>query len=164
MIYQRCPEWAAPVSGQEAEYPVHAGDNVKITFYDDRADRYVEKDFIVMAVIAHTDPYGTSNIQNRNIIVDDETFKSIYSRYEDFVGRICFDGSRKTTEDGTAAFKGEKEKYEAVQEIIEEEGNLQMYFQSKYKDEIDFTEEKRVMGVLGIFLVNMPVMCFLLPA
>lgn len=154
MIYQRCPEWAAPVSGQEAEYPVHAGDNVKIAFYDDRADRYVEKDFIVMAVIAHADPYGTSNIQNRNIIVDDETFKSIYSGYEDFVGRICFDGSGKVTEDGTAVFKGEKEKYEAVQEIIEEEGNLQMYFQSKYKDGIDFTEKKRVMGVLGMFLAG----------
>lgn len=155
MIYQRCGEWVNMVSNKEAEYPVHAGDHVKITFYDDRADRYVEKDFIVMAIIACTDPYGTSNIQNRNIILDDAIFKGIYSGYEDMVGKVCFDGSGETAEDGMPVFKEEKERYEAVYEIIEEEGNLQMYFQSKYDDGIHFTEEKRVIGFLGIFLAGM---------
>ena len=97
MIYQRGPEWA--VSNKKAEYSVHAGDEVRIIFYDDRADRYVEKNFVVMAVITHADPYGTSNIQGRNIILDDETFKSIYSGYEDLIGKICFDGSGRAAED-----------------------------------------------------------------
>lgn len=163
MIYQRGPEWA--VSNKKAEYSVHAGDEVRIIFYDDRADRYVEKNFVVMAVITHTDPYGTSNIQGRNIILDDETFKSIYSGYEDLIGKICFDGSGRAAEDSAtqdsagqrnaAEFSDEKEEYEAVWQIIEEEGNLQMYFQSKYEDGMHFTEEKRVIGILGMFLAGM---------
>lgn len=148
MIYQRGPEWA--VSNKKAEYSVHAGDEVRIIFYDDRADRYVEKNFVVMAVITHADPYGTSNIQGRNIILDDETFKSIYSGYEDLIGKICFDGSGRAAE-----FSDEKEEYEAVWQIIEEEGNLQMYFQSKYEDGMHFTEKKRVIGILGMFLAGM---------
>lgn len=148
MIYQRSPERV--VSNKKTEYPVHAGDKVRITFYDDRADRYVEKNFVVMAIIAHANPYGTSNIQGRNIILDDETFKSIYSGYEDLIGKICFDGSGKASE-----FADEKEEYEAVCQIIEEEGNLQMYFQSKYEDGMHFAEEKRVIGVLGMFLAGM---------
>ncbi len=158
MIYQRGPEWA--VSNKKAEYSVHAGDEVRITFYDDRADRYVEKNFVVMAIIAHANPYGTSNIQGRNIILDDETFKSIYSGYEDLIGKICFDGSGRAaedsaTQDSAAGFADEKEEYEAVWQIIEEEGNLQMYFQSKYEDGMHFTEEKRVIGILGMFLAGM---------
>lgn len=163
MIYQRGPEWA--VSNKKAEYSVHAGDEVRISFYDDRADRYVEKNFVVMAVITHTDPYGTSNIQGRNIILDDETFKSIYSGYEDLIGKICFDGSGRAAEDSAtqdsagqrsaAEFADEKEEYEAVWQIIEEEGNLQMYFQSKYEDGMHFTEKKRVIGILGMFLAGM---------
>ncbi len=163
MIYQRGPEWA--VSNKKAEYSVHAGDEVRIIFYDDRADRYVEKNFVVMAVITHADPYGTSNIQGRNIILDDETFKSIYSGYEDLIGKICFDGSGRAAEDSAtqdsagqrnaAEFSDEKEEYEAVWQIIEEEGNLQMYFQSKYEDGMHFAEEKRVIGVLGMFLAGM---------
>ncbi len=158
MIYQRGPEWA--VSNKKAEYSVHAGDEVRIIFYDDRADRYVEKNFVVMAVITHADPYGTSNIQGRNIILDDETFKSIYSGYEDLIGKICFDGSGRAaedsaTQDSAAEFSDEKEEYEAVWQIIEEEGNLQMYFQSKYEDGMHFTEKKRVIGILGMFLAGM---------
>lgn len=163
MIYQRGPEWA--VSNKKAEYSVHAGDEVRIIFYDDRADRYVEKNFVVMAVITHADPYGTSNIQGRNIILDDETFKSIYSGYEDLIGKICFDGSGRAAEDSAtqdsagqrnaAEFSDEKEEYEAVWQIIEEEGNLQMYFQSKYEDGMHFTEKKRVIGILGMFLAGM---------
>ena len=113
-----------------------------------------------MAIIAHANPYGTSNIQGRNIILDDETFKSIYSGYEDLIGKICFDGSGRAaedsaTQDSAAGFADEKEEYEAVWQIIEEEGNLQMYFQSKYEDGMHFTEEKRVIGILGMFLAGM---------
>ncbi len=149
MIYQRRPE-----ADKGEEYLVHAGDHVGVTFYDDRTDQYIKKDFIVMAVVSCKDPYGTSNIRYGNIILDDKTFKSIYSGYEDMIGRICFDGIGKTAEDSAAAFKEEKERYGAVREVVEEEGSLQMYFQSKYEDEIEFTEKKRMIGILGMFLAG----------
>jgi putative ABC transport system permease protein len=154
MVYQRCPEWVNVTFDKEEEGLVHAGDHVKITFWDDRADQYMKKEFIVMAVIACTDPYGTSNIQHGNIVLNDEDFKSIYSGYEDFVTKICFDDSAKAVETGVVALREEKERYEAVREVIRDEGNLQMYFQSKYEDEINYTGKKRIMMILGIFLAG----------
>ena len=154
MVYQRCPEWVNVTFDKEEEDLVHAGDHVKITFWDDRADQYIKKEFIVMAVIACTDPYGTSNIQHGNIVLNDEDFKSIYSGYEDFVTKICFDNSAKAVETGALALREEKERYEAVREVIRDEGNLQMYFRSKYEDEINYTGKKRIMMILGIFLAG----------
>lgn len=154
MIYQRNAESGNMALGGKEECPVHAGDRVKILFYDDRTDRYKEKELTVMAIISCTDPYGTSNIQNRNIILDEKTFRSIYSGYEDYIGRICFDSGKGGAENGASDSGTEKERYEAVQKIIEEEGNLQMYFESAYESEIHFTTEKRVMGMLGMFLAG----------
>ncbi len=85
--------------------------------------------FFIYNVIACTDPYGTSNIQHGNIVLNDEDFKSIYSGYEDFVTKICFDDSAKAVETGALALREERERYEAVREVIRDEGNLQMYFQ-----------------------------------
>ncbi len=154
MVYQRCPEWVNVTFDKEEEDLVHAGDHVKITFWDDRADQYIKKELIVMAVIACVDPYGTSNIQHGNIVLNDEDFKSIYSGYEDFVTKICFDNSAKAVETGALALREEKERYEAVREVIRDEGNLQMYFRSKYEDEINYTGKKRIMMILGIFLAG----------
>lgn len=154
MVYQRCPEWVNVTFDKEEEELVHAGDHVKITFWDDRADQYIKKEFIVMAVIACTDPYGTSNIQHGNIVLNDEDFKSIYSGYEDLVTKICFDNKAKEVETGALALREEKERYEAVREVIRDEGNLQMYFQSKYEDEKNYTGKKRIMTILGIFLAG----------
>lgn len=154
MVYQRCPEWVNVTFDKEEEDLVHAGDHVKITFWDDRADQYIKKELIVMAVIACVDPYGTSNIQHGNIVLNDEDFKSIYSGYEDFVTKICFDNSAKAVETGALALREEKERYEAVREVIRDEGNLQMYFRSKYEDEINYTGKRRIMMILGIFLAG----------
>ena len=154
MVYQRCPEWVNVTFDKEEEDLVHAGDHVKITFWDDRADQYIKKELIVMAVIACVDPYSTSNIQHGNIVLNDEDFKSIYSGYEDFVTKICFDDSAKAVETGALALREEKERYEAVREVIRDEGNLQMYFRSKYEDEINYTGKKRIMMILGIFLAG----------
>jgi len=154
MVYQRCPEWVNVTFDKEEEDLVHAGDHVKITFWDDRADQYIKKELIVMAVIACVDPYGTSNIQHGNIVLNDEDFKSIYSGYEDFVTKICFDSKAKAVETGALALREEKERYEAVREVIRDEGNLQMYFRSKYEDEINYTGKKRIMMILGIFLAG----------
>ena len=52
------------------------------------------------------------------------------------------------------ALREEKERYEAVREVIRDEGNLQMYFQSKYEDEKNYTGKKRIMMILGIFLAG----------
>lgn len=154
MVYQRCPEWVNVTFDKEEEDLVHAGDHVKITFWDDRADQYIKKELIVMAVIACVDPYSTSNIQHGNIVLNDEDFKSIYSGYEDFVTKICFDSKAKAVETGALALREEKERYEAVREVIRDEGNLQMYFRSKYEDEINYTGKKRIMMILGIFLAG----------
>ena len=105
-------------------------------------------------MIACTDPYGTSNIQHGNIVLNDEDFKSIYSGYEDFVTKICFDDSAKAVETGALALREERERYEAVREVIRDEGNLQMYFQSKYEDEIKYTGKKRIMMIFGVFLAG----------
>lgn len=118
MVYQRCPEWINVTFDKEEEELVHAGDHVKITFWDDRADQYIKKELIVMAVIACTDPYGTFNIQHGNIVLNDEDFISIYSGYEDFVTKICFDSKAKAVETGALALRKEKERYDAVREVI----------------------------------------------
>ena len=110
--------------------------------------------FFIYNVIACTDPYGTSNIQHGNIVLNDEDFKSIYSGYEDFVTKICFDDSAKAVETGALALREERERYEAVREVIRDEGNLQMYFQSKYEDEINYTGKKRIMMIFGVFLAG----------
>lgn len=52
------------------------------------------------------------------------------------------------------ALREERERYEAVREVIRDEGNLQMYFQSKYEDEIKYTGKKRIMMILGVFLAG----------
>lgn len=155
VIYQRSNENGNVISGKKAEYLVHAGDEVGITFYDDVTDSYIKKDFTVMAVITCTDQFGTSNIAYGNLILTDEVFRSIYSDYGNCISRVSFDISESEAgEKETAVLEREKERYDAVWRIIEEDGNLQLYFQSKYEAGQDAMEEKRVMGIIGMFLAG----------
>ncbi len=149
MIYQRSGQGQAAAAGEGMEYQVHAGDEITVTFYDDAADRYVEKELTVMAIIAKDDMFGTGNISDAHIILDDAAFRSIYSDYENLAARISFDVSEKT-ENGETILNGEQ--YETVRNIMEEDGNLQLSLDSKYRTGIEFAETKKTITVFGIFL------------
>ncbi len=148
MIYQRKRNEDSEISGGYAGYQVHAGDEVEISFYDAVINGYVKKKFTVLAIISGKDPFSTSNIQSANIILTDEEFQSIYSGHEDYISKICFDGKRNIS------LEEEKGEYETIQKIIEKDGNLQLYFQSKYEDEVHFREEKRIIGAIGMFIAG----------
>ena len=131
------------------EYAVHAGDAVNVTFYDDVADCYVDKEFTVMAIVLNVDPYGADNANKSNIWLSRDTFRSIYSDYENLVGAVTFNGA-DTLQDGRVL--SEQEKQEIVERVMEEDGNLQLMLDSVYQDRVYFTEEKRVITVFGLFL------------
>lgn len=148
VIYQRKRNGGSGTGDKSGGYQVHAGDEVEIQFYDSAANGYVEKKFTVLAIIANIDPFSASNIQSANIILTDEAFQSIYSGYEDYISKICFDGKEHIS------LEEEREEYETIQRIIEEDGNLQLYYQSKYEDEMHFREEKRIISALGMFIAG----------
>lgn len=131
------------------EYAVHAGDEVNVTFYDDVADCYVDKEFTVMAIVLNVDPYGADNANKSNIWLSQDTFRSIYSDYENLVGAVTFNGA-DTLQDGRVL--SEQEKQEIIERVMEEDGNLQLMLDSVYQDRVYFTEEKRIITVFGLFL------------
>lgn len=135
---------------ENMEYMVHAGDEVKVTFYDDTADRYVDKELTVMAVVLNQDPYGSDSANMSNIWLMQDTFQSIYSDYENLVGAITFNGA-EYTKDGREL--SEQEKQEIVERVMAEEGNLQLKIDSVYQDRVAFTEMKRTIIVFGAFLI-----------
>lgn len=149
MVYLRDDTVEGTRQGGQMEYAVHAGDEVTVTFYDDVADRYVEQRLTVMAVVMNVDPYGSGNANHSNIWVSQDTFRSIYSDYENLVGAIAFNGAQYA-EDGRAL--SEQEKQEIVARVMEENGNLQLMLDSVYLDRVYFTEEKRIITVFGAFL------------
>lgn len=136
--------------GDGMEYRIHAGDEVSVTFYDDVADRYVEKKLNVMAVVTGQDVYGVSSMYYSNIWLEKDTFRSIYSDYENLVGAVRFNGAART-EDGRTL--SEQEKQEMVERVLKEDGNLQLLLDSVYQDRVYFTQMKRTVTVFGMFLV-----------
>lgn len=132
------------------EYAVHAGDEVSVTFYDDVADRYVDTKLTVMAVVMNQNPYGKDNAYGCNIWLVQEDFKSIYSDYENLVGAVSFN-SADDTKDGKALSKQEEQ--EIVEEVLREDGNLQLMLDSTYLDSVHFMEIKRTITAFGAFLV-----------
>ncbi|MDE7133037.1 MAG: ABC transporter permease [Lachnospiraceae bacterium] len=149
MIYLRSFNDQNEDQDKGMEYAVHAGDEVSVTFYDDVADRYVDKKFTVMAVIMHQDTYGAENVNHSNIWLTQDAFKSIYSDYENLVGAITFNGA-DYAKDGSAL--SEREKQTVVEQILQENGNLQLMLDSVYQDRVHFTEMKRTITVFGMFL------------
>lgn len=135
---------------ENMDYAVHAGDEVKVTFYDDVAGRYVDKQLTVMAIVLNQSPYGNNNVKVSNIWLSQDTFQSIYSDYENLVGAITFNGA-DTAKDGRIL--SEREKQEAVEQILEENGNLQLMLDSVCQDSAHFMEMKRTFTVLGSFLI-----------
>lgn len=133
------------------EYVVHAGDEVNVTFYDDVADRYVDQKLTVMAVVMNVDPYGGGNTNHSNIWVSQDTFRSIYSDYENLVGAVTFNGA-DTMKDGRIL--SEREKQEMVEQVMEEDGNLQLKLDSVYQESVYFLEMKRTITVFGAFLIG----------
>lgn len=149
MIYNRSTHINDLAQSEDMEYQVHAGDRVAVTFYDSAADHYVEREFTVMALVACHNIYSTDNLGEANIWLTDETFREIYSNYEDLVGRICFNASGKK-QDGTML--SDREQYETVARILQENGNLQLELDSAYVSRMQNAETKRAMTAFGILL------------
>ncbi|MDE6387951.1 MAG: ABC transporter permease [Lachnospiraceae bacterium] len=150
MVYHRDGRSLNRNQAEDMEYAVHAGDVVTVTFYDDIADRYVDKELTVMAVVLKQDPYGSDNASKSNIWLTQETFRSIYSDYENLVGAITFNGA-EYAKDGSAL--SEQEKQEIVEQVMAEDGNFQLQIDSVYQDRVYFTEMKRTIIVFGAFLI-----------
>lgn len=130
-------------------YQVHAGDKVTVSFYDDAAQRYVEKTYTIMAIAADDWMFSTPNTKMGNIIISDSEFCSVYSGHENLVSRICFDASEKF--DSTNLDAG-KAQYETVAKLLEADGNLQLMLDAKYQDGVEFMEEKKTITIFGMFL------------
>ena len=84
-----------------------------------------------------------------NIWLTDEAFQEIYSNYGELIGSICFNASGKR-QDGTAL--SDKEQYEIIAGLVEEDGNLQLSLDSAYMTRVQNTETKRSMTAFGILL------------
>ncbi len=151
MVYLRASFDRNKNQSENMEYAVHAGDKVNVTFYDDVADRYVDKELTVMAVVINVDPYGSGNANHSNIWVSQETFQSIYSDYENLVGAVTFNGA-DTMKDGRIL--SEREKQEMVEQVLEEDGNFQLMLDSVYQERVYFLEMRRTITVFGAFLIG----------
>ncbi len=144
MVYLRDGFVADRDQSGNMEYAVHAGDEVSVTFYDDVADRYVDRTFTVMAIVLNVDPYGGGNSNHSNIWVTQEDFRSIYSDYENLVGAITFNVKDVMPDGGT---------FQEVEHVLEEDGNLQLMLDSVWQTGVDFMETKRTVTVFGVFLI-----------
>ena len=80
-----------------------------------------------------------------------DTFRSIYSDYENLVGAVTFNGA-DTMKDGRIL--SEREKQEMVEQVMEEDGNLQLMLDSVYQESVYFLEMKRTITVFGAFLIG----------
>ncbi|MDE7259943.1 MAG: ABC transporter permease, partial [Lachnospiraceae bacterium] len=149
MIYLRSFNDRNEDQDKGMEYAVHADDEVSVTFYDDVADQYVDKKFTVMAVIMNQDTYGAGNVNRSNIWLTQDAFRSIYSDYENLVGAITFNGADHAKDGSTLS---EQEKQKIVEQVLKEDGNLQLMLDSVYQDRVHFTEMKRTITVFGMFL------------
>lgn len=127
---------------ENAEGQVHAGDKVHVSFYDDIGDRYVDKTFTIMAIIENDDMFGTGNFMYNNLIIQDKVFRDIYTNYENLLAALEFN-----MKEGM-----EKEQYEKVQQLVENYGNLQLRFESKYETYQSQVNNKNMLGVIGTFL------------
>lgn len=127
---------------EDAEQTVHAGDKVSVTFYDDKEDRYIEKTFTIMAIIELDDMFGTGNILYSNLIMSDEVFRSIYTDYANLTAAMQFN-----LENGMR-----KEAYDSIQRLVEDYGNLQLKFDSKYGTYNRQISKKNTIRIIGLFL------------
>lgn len=145
LIYQRSILEGDMNQSEGMEYQIHAGDKVNVSFYDDAVQRYVDRQYTVLAIIADTDPYGVSSLNGQNIWLNEDDFRGIYSDYENLVGAVTFN----TTDGGALS---DQEKQEAVERILEEEGNVQLLLDSVYQHRVYYMEMKRLITLFGMML------------
>lgn len=141
LIYQ-CKAAGGGNAPESFQKQVHAGDKVSLSFYDDEGGRYVDKSFTVMAVIEAEDMFGTGNISNNHVILLDKVFRDIYTDYANLVSCMQFN-----MENGM-----DKEQYEIIKELVQDYGNLQLKFDSKYKTLYSQAGRKNIMRAVGFFL------------
>lgn len=149
LAYNRSTYTSDLTQGEGMTEQVHAGDQVSVTFYDSAADRYVEREFTVMALVTCHNIYSTDNLGESNLWLTDGTFREIYSDHEDLIGSICFNGSG-TRQDGTVI--SDREQYEIIAGLVKEDGNLQLTLDSAYMSRVHNRETKRAMTAFGILL------------
>lgn len=146
LIYNRSYFTRDVRQSEGMEYQIHAGDEVTVTFYDDASDRYVERKLTVMALVTCDNIFGIDTLGEAQVWITDKEFREVYSDYENLVGDICFNIS----EHGKSGdILSEKEKYEQVAAIVEEEGNMQLALEAAYLTRVHYMETKRNIFALG---------------
>jgi ABC-type transport system, involved in lipoprotein release, permease component len=131
------------LSGKEwREKQIHAGEELTLQFWDDGTESYVSRQVKVMAVVEHSDPFGTSDIDYSNVIIPDTMFREIYSDYEERIVSLQIMGETEFT----------KEQNGQIQGILAREYNTQLMMESRYLSRSDAQYNKYTMTFGGLFL------------
>ncbi|WP_124067750.1 FtsX-like permease family protein [Clostridium sp. E02] len=121
---------------------IHAGDAMKLSFYDDLTGTYQVKEVTVMAVIGKNNRFGTGNIGYSNIVMSDQLFKSLYPDYNERVASIQVVSDENFTSDDM----------KAIMNLAKKEHNVQVQIDAKYEDRVSYTRKKQSITILGFFL------------
>lgn len=126
------------------ENQVKAGDRVTLSFYQDAADSYVEKEVTVLAVLGNDGApiYGKSHLPSQSIIMPVKLFGEIYEDMDSMISEIQI-----TTKAGDA-----KEQRDLVEQRMLEEYNFQLTLDSRWDQEQIAAGNKASMTMMGLFL------------
>ncbi len=120
---------------------IHAGDVMKLSFYDDTTGTYQIREVTVMAVFGKNNPYGTDNIRYSNIVMPDTLFQSIYPNYKKRISSIHIVSKVSLNE----------QQIEDITNLVKKEHNIQISVDSRYEDRNDFVRKKAYITMLGFF-------------
>lgn len=115
---------------------IKAGDKTELSFYIPQIDKYVTREFTVMAVIKNSD-YNRGNADT--ITIPDTVFEEIYPNHNELISRILLDVDIDLE---TANHK--------IKSIINRSGNFQIYFTSKPEVIKEFKIMKSAVMIIGL--------------
>lgn len=122
---------------------VRAGDRLRLIFYQEETDVYVEKELTVLAVIKHAFEYTSSDVREAALIIPDNIFREIYPNYENRISALEI-----------AAKKGiGSEEAEQLQKVLRKEHSTQLMTESRFETEKLAQKSRLVYGMLGFLLV-----------
>lgn len=130
-----------PLTGEADFGGLHAGDKVKMSFYNNHTGAYVEKELTVLALVNQN--YNNRGLMNSNeILISDKLFREIYGESsENMISEVVLD-----TKEGDRA--GQEEQAE---QVISQSLNSQVRIYSRYKSQIEGEGFKMQMSCIGIF-------------
>lgn len=143
LIYQ---PFAIPehVDGKEyLKYGMKAGDTLSLSFWNSDIQEYRTKEFTVMAVVTRKEESYAGEIDSDvQFTIDNETFRDIYG---ESAGRMLSAVRMNTLG------KNPKKEHQTLERLMEEEFNVQVEMNSRYKtrqDEQSRKDQQLYIGVL----------------